>query len=242
VEVRLEMTWARSSHREAALSSAFRRVENAAKAVELVLDSVFKKWQTRRVSGRPRSFEPERVLEAAMHVFWIKGYEATGITDLEEATGLGRQSLYGAFGDKRALFARVVDFYFDHVLKPGIVDLLDAPGSARANLERLFDAWQAAATSPDFNGCLIGNCQNAVRHDEPEVADMLRRKLKLFEDAFTRTLRRAQHAREVSAEMDVRATARSLLAISEGLSVIGRVQHDRAFIRGVVDGARKLLD
>jgi TetR/AcrR family transcriptional regulator, transcriptional repressor for nem operon len=207
-----------------------------------ILDYPVKKWHILRVSGRPRGFEPERVLAAAMDVFWTKGYEGTGVTDLEEATGLGRQSLYGAFGGKRTLFERVVDHYFAHVLEPGIVGVLDAPGSARANLERLFDAWLAMATAPDFRGCLIGNSQYAVRRGEPEFADVLRRKLKLVEDALVRTLRRAQQAREVRADLDVRGTARSLVAISEGLAMIGRVQRDRAFIRSVVDGARRLLD
>jgi len=194
------------------------------------------------MAGRPRSFEPDAVLERAMHVFWAKGYEATGIADLEDATGLGRQSLYGAFGDKRALFARVVDFYFERVLKPGIVDVLDAPGSARKNLELLFDRWIEVATAPDFNGCLVGNGVSAMSPGDPELADLLRRKLKLLEEALVRVLRRAQDAREVPVTLDPRATARSLLAISQGLAVIGRVHRERAFISSVVDGARRLLD
>lgn len=178
-----------------------------------------------------------------MHVFWARGYEGTGIADLEQATGLGRQSLYGAFGDKRALFGRVVDHYFDAVLKPGIVDVLDAPGSARANLERIFEQWQLVAAAPEFNGCLVGNsAAGALGPGEPEFAEILRRKLKLLEDAFARALRRAQDAGEVSAALEPRATARSLLAIAQGLAVIGRVQRDRTFIRGVVDSARRLLD
>jgi TetR/AcrR family transcriptional repressor of nem operon len=194
------------------------------------------------VVGRPRTFEPDTVLERAMHVFWAKGYEATGIADLEEATGLGRQSLYGAFGDKRALFARVVDFYFERVLKPGIVDVLDAPGSARQNLEVIFDRWIEVAAAPDFNGCLVGNGVSAMSPGDPELADLLRRKLKLLEEALVRVLRRAQDAREVPATLEPRATARSLLAISQGLAVIGRVHRERAFISSVVDGARRLLD
>jgi len=165
-----------------------------------------------------------------------------GLAGLEQATGLGRQSLYGAFGDKRALFTRVIDHYFEAVLKPGFVDVLDAPGSARANLERIFEQWQLVATMPEFNGCLLGNSANALGLGEPEFADFLRRKLKLLEDAFARALRRAQDAGEVAAALDPRATARSLLAISQGLAVIGRVQRDRVFIRGVVDSARRLLD
>jgi TetR/AcrR family transcriptional repressor of nem operon len=194
------------------------------------------------MAGRPRSFEPDAVLERAMHVFWAKGYEATGIADLEDATGLGRQSLYGAFGDKRALFARVVDFYFERVLKPGLVDVLDAPGSARKNLELVFHRWIEVATAPDFNGCLVGNGVSAMSPGDPELADLLRRKLKLLEEALVRVLRRAQEAREVPATLDPRATARSLLAISQGLAVIGRVHRERSFISSVVDGARRLLD
>lgn len=192
------------------------------------------------MSGRPRNFDIERVLEAAMQVFWLKGYEATGIADLEHATGLGRQSLYGAFGDKQALFTRVVDFYFEHVLQP-VLDGLDAPGSARANLERVFDQWQSIAGAKDFNGCLVGNSVSALRPEEPELAELLRRKLKLLEQGFVRALRRAQKAGEVPAELDAQATARSLLAIAQGLAVIGRVQREPAFIRSVVDSARRLI-
>ena len=192
------------------------------------------------MSGRPRSFDSERVLEAAMHVFWAKGYAATGIADLEQATALGRQSLYGAFGDKQALFTRVVDFYFERVLQPTL-DGLDAPGSARANLEHVFDQWQSVASAKDFNGCLVGNSVSALRPDEPELAELLRRKLKLLEQGFVRALRRAQKAGEVPAELDTQATARSLLAIAQGLAVIARVQREPAFIRGVVDSARRLI-
>ena len=85
-----------------------------------------------------------------MRLFWRKGYEATGIAELERATGLGRQSLYGAFGDKRSLFLRVVERYFERVLEPYIVDILDAPGSGRANVERIFQQWEATAVAPDF--------------------------------------------------------------------------------------------
>ena len=57
-------------------------------------------------------FDEDQVLERAMNVFWALGYEGAGIADLEKATELGRQSLYGAFGSKRELFGRVVEFYF----------------------------------------------------------------------------------------------------------------------------------
>jgi TetR/AcrR family transcriptional repressor of nem operon len=192
------------------------------------------------VAGRPRGFDVEQVLGQAMLVFWKKGFEATGLVDLERATGLGRQSLYGVFGDKRGLFLAVVEHYFERVLEPGFA-MLDAPGSARANLEQVFDAWEATASSADFHGCLVGNSVPEFGSSDTEVAAVLRRKLELMEAAFTRALRRAKREGEVPARLDVKGTARSLLTLAQGLAVVARANRDPAFVRSVVQTARGLL-
>jgi TetR/AcrR family transcriptional regulator, transcriptional repressor for nem operon len=194
------------------------------------------------VAGRPRNFDEEQVLDQAMFLFWKKGYEATGVADLEQATGLGRQSLYGAFGDKRALFLRIVDRYFERIIKPYVVEVLDAPGSGRANLERIFEQWQAAAEASDFHGCLVGNSVPEFDAKDSEMSDILRRKLELMEAAFVRALQRAQRAGEVNASLDTRATARSLLTIAQGLAVVARVNREPSFVCGVLHAARRLLD
>ena len=194
------------------------------------------------VAGRPRNFDEEQVLDQAMFLFWKKGYEATGVADLERATGLGRQSLYGAFGDKRALFLRIVERYFERVVKPYVVDVLDAPGSGRANLERIFEQWQAAAEAAEFHGCLVGNSVPEFGAKDSEMSDVLRRKLELMEAAFMRALRRAKQAGEVNPTLDARATARSLLTIAQGLAVVARVNREPSFVRGVLHAARRLLD
>lgn len=177
-----------------------------------------------------------------MAEFWAKGYEGTALSDLERATGLGRQSLYGAFGDKRGLFLLVVERYFERVLKPYVVDVLDAPGSARQNLERIFESWETAARAPDFNGCLVGNAVSELALRDPELGAVLRRKLELMEAAFLRALRRAQRAGELRATLDPRATARALLVLAQGLAVVARVERDRNFVRSVLASARRLLD
>ncbi|MEO7035173.1 MAG: TetR/AcrR family transcriptional regulator [Polyangiaceae bacterium] len=181
------------------------------------------------------------MLQRAMFLFWKKGYEATGVVDLEHATGLGRQSLYGAFGDKRALFLRVVERYFEQVLKPGI-ELLDAPGSARANLEQVFRYWEVTAEAPEFHGCLVGNSVPEFGAKDREMSDVLKRKLELLEGAFARALQRAKRAGEVNANLDARATARSLLALAQGLAVVARVNREPSFVRSVVQTARRMLD
>jgi TetR/AcrR family transcriptional repressor of nem operon len=182
------------------------------------------------------------VLDAAMALFWKQGYAGTGVADLEAATKLGRQSLYGAFGDKRALFGRVVDRYFEVVLRPYIIDVLDAPGSARANVERVIHSWEDAAAAPEFNGCLVGNSSSELGLHDPEMAELLRRKLELLEAAFHRALKRAQQAGEIRATLDPRALARSFLVTAQGLSIVCRVNRDRGFVRAVARDALARLD
>lgn len=194
------------------------------------------------MSGRPRQFDPDAVLDAAMAVFWKKGYAGTALAELEAATKLGRQSLYGAFGDKRALFARVVERYFEVVLRPYIIDVLDAPGSPRANVEQVIRAWESAAAAPEFNGCLVGNSSSEMGLHDPEMAELLRRKLELLEAAFHRALTRAQRAGEINAGADVRALARSFVVTAQGLSIVCRVNRDRAFVRAVARDALARLD
>lgn len=194
------------------------------------------------MSGRPREFDPERALDAAMAVFWKQGYAGTSLGDLEAATKLGRQSLYGAFGDKRALFTQVVERYFDVVLQRHIIDVLDAPGSGRANVEKVIKAWEGAAASPEFNGCLVGNSSSEMGLHDPEMADLLRRKLELLEAAFHRALVRAQKSGEIGATADPRALARSFLVTAQGLSIVCRVNRDRAFVRAVARDALARLD
>jgi TetR/AcrR family transcriptional regulator, transcriptional repressor for nem operon len=176
-----------------------------------------------------------------MLVFWKKGYEATGLVDLERATGLGRQSIYGVFGDKRGLFMAVVEHYLQRVLQPGF-DVLDAPGSARANLEQVFGSWEATLAAPEFHGCLVGNSVAEFGSTDPELAGVLKRKLELMEAAFTRALRRAKREGGVRADLDVKNAARSLLTLAQGLAVVARANRDPAFVRGVVQTARELLD
>ena len=61
--------------------------------------------------ARPKAFDPTQALDAALATFWQRGYEKTSLDDLIAATGVGRQSLYDTFGDKRALYLRALDRY-----------------------------------------------------------------------------------------------------------------------------------
>src|SRR5271157_5714 len=89
-----------------------------------------------RRRGRPRAFEPDAALARAMDVFWREGFAATSLDELSAATGLNRPSLYGAFGDKRALYIQAYRHYREHV-RDTFAPLLSTDAPIREKLKRI---------------------------------------------------------------------------------------------------------
>src|ERR1700756_768412 len=105
------------------------------------------------VRGRPREFCVDDALAKALRVFWSKGYEGTSLTDLTEAMGITRPSLYAAFGNKEALFRKALDLY-EHDKLAYVSAALEAP-TARGVAERMLSgALEMQTTGSDPKGCL----------------------------------------------------------------------------------------
>ena len=111
--------------------------------------------------ARPRSFDADSVLSSVMTLFWQQGYEATSIRDLERASGLTAPSLYGAFGNKEALFTAALQRYVDTVIVPAIeaATALGLPG-VRAMFTSIADKDPALP-----RGCLLAvtSCEEIGR-------------------------------------------------------------------------------
>ncbi len=104
-------------------------------------------------AGRPRCFCEEQALEAAMRVFWEKGYEGTSLNDLTEAMGINRPSLYAAFGDKAALFLKAMERYAEG--PGGYLKSALAEPKARAVAESLLRGAVAMLGDPhNPRGCM----------------------------------------------------------------------------------------
>lgn len=108
-----------------------------------------------KTRGRPRSFDPERVLDTAMLLFWSRGYEGTSVNDLTEATGLNKPSLYAAFGDKESLYGKVLERYAT-LVETSQRDILESEPDVWKALEALLRQSARSLSSPDLpGGCLI---------------------------------------------------------------------------------------
>lgn len=120
--------------------------------------------------ARPRAFDPDTALEDIMNLFWERGYEATSLQDIEAATGLNKQSLYRAFGDKRAMYLKALDLYEAREVAAGAA-LLRRAGTARERLGRLFGHAIAKVTEAgDRRGCFLCNAGIDQAYGDPATA------------------------------------------------------------------------
>ena len=133
--------------------------------------------------ARPRQFDEEQVIESLMRVFWDKGYEAASMQDLVEASGLLKGSLYGAFGDKRALYLAALAHYDRTRLQAGI-DMLYGDGTAREKIVRLFDSVIDSVRNGVFaGGCLLCNASLEMATVDRKVGNEVERMIRRLHSA-----------------------------------------------------------
>ena len=167
----------------------------------------------KRSVGRPREFDEEAALEAAMDAFWQKGYESTSLADLCTCTGLHKGSLYQAFGDKHQLFMRALTHYaeseFDEVMD--VVQKEDsALGRVRAAVGKICD------DAGNDKGCMMINSMVELAPHDPEVKAALKKFGEQRLTAMTQMIGEAQQAGEIRAELDPEKLARQLMITLAG--------------------------
>lgn len=189
--------------------------------------------------GRPRSFDGDEILDKAVETFRSKGFEATSIEDLEKATGLRRASLYGAFGDKRALYLTALRRY-DATRALGMLAELERAPTGRAALERLF-AIVVDQAATDTGGCLIANAANQNSSADPRVARCVSDNRRRIEGGIAASILRGRADGSLKGRGDARAQARFLFAAVLGLRGLAKTGCGRAELREVARTALSAL-
>jgi AcrR family transcriptional regulator len=188
-------------------------------------------------TGRPRSFDRDEALEAAITVFWEHGYEATSIALLTGALGIGTPSLYAAFGDKRTLFLEALDRYLDTYGAFTRRALAEEP-NARAGVERLLREAAAAYTRPGRPpGCLLITAATNCSPQSADIAAHLRRLRAASLRALRDSIAAAARAGEVPAGTDAHALASFYSAVLQGMSARARDGATRPDLEQIAEAA-----
>ncbi len=175
-----------------------------------------------------------------MDLFWSQGYEATGVADLCDHMGLGRQSLHNTYGDKESLFAEALEHYERVQLQP-VVDVLEGPGSGVENVRRVLDMWERRGSEHGAQGCMMANSIAEFGMRAPQFSQQLTRMLGRIEKAFQTALERAAADGELPEGRDPRALARLFTTIGQGLSTVGKLDASGVMARDSTALARALL-
>lgn len=192
---------------------------------------------------RAKEFDPDHVLDAAMQVFWKRGYAATSVQDLVDGTGLSRSSLYGTFESKQGLYQQALRRYRD--VTSANVELLEGPGTARELiLKVLTRIVEQELGDPQRRGCLVANATLELAGHDEAVAGLLAHDFQRLLKAFQTAIERGQQAGEVAITKDARALACFFLNTMQGMRVLGKgipAQERRQCLANVVDVAISTL-
>jgi AcrR family transcriptional regulator len=182
--------------------------------------------------GRPREFDVEEALAAALRVFWEKGYDGASLTDLTDAMGITRPSLYAAFGNKEALFKRALDLYETEKLAY-VRGALDAP-TARGMAQRMLDGTIANITS-ECPGCLGVIASVSCSGVDSPIREDVRCRARSSRGAMVERMQQAIDEGEFTQPVTAEAMTQYLMAVLQGLSVQAGAGASREQLQQVAD-------
>jgi len=184
---------------------------------------IFSLWNdhSRKViTVRPKEFDPEQIADAAMQVFWQRGYAATSIQDLVEGTGLSRSSLYNAFDSKHGLYTCALKRY--QQMTSANIELLGADAPARELVRRLLMRIVDNELEDTRRlGCLAANASLEMAGQDAAVAQLVAQNFQRIE-ALEQVLRRGQEQGEIDPQKNPRALASFVVCTVQGLRVLAK--------------------
>lgn len=192
--------------------------------------------------GRPRAYDPEVALARATETFWVQGYAGASLDDLSAATGMNRPSLYGAFGDKQALFSAAIDAYMDRS-RAGMVQAFRAGGTLRNSLERVYRTALDLYLSGENGGrgCFMVSAGLGQALVDPAVRDKIASGLHELDDGFERLVARAEAAGELPPGADPVVLAKVASGMLNALSVRARAGETREQLEATIQATLDLV-
>ena len=192
--------------------------------------------------ARPRTFDKETVLNQVMVLFWEKGYGATSMMDIREATGLKPGSLYDSFGDKHQLFLQAVDHYRNTVVRKRMQKLTN-PGCARERIESFFDDLIVFSLGEGKKlGCLMSNSAMELAPHDADARHVVQDNLVEIAQSFCTVVQDGIESGEFKTNETAEDIARFLTSTVQGIRVMAKAETSEDTLRTTVRLALQTLD
>jgi TetR/AcrR family transcriptional regulator, transcriptional repressor for nem operon len=190
--------------------------------------------------ARPREFDADKTLSQTMRVFWERGYRASTFADLMKAAHIQKQSLYGAFGDKRSLFLKALELYGNQALSE-IQRLLREADSPFEGIARVM---QYASQPPKDipSGCLMANTALELGQSDPDVTAEVKKLFRSTERTLTAAVKKGQERGEITTRFDAAAIAQSLANTINGIRILQNTGASDRHVKTVVEMALAAIE
>src|ERR1700756_3425735 len=191
-------------------------------------------------TGRPRGFDENAALEAAMRGFWEKSYEGATLSDLTAAMGINKSSMYAAFGDKAALFRRTMERYREGPMR-FMRDALEKPVLRDALVSLLHDTVLFLSQPGHPRGCFSVQAALACGVDAEPIQHAMVEWRKAGEEALRTRFVKAQRAGELPRDISPADLARFIATVMAGLAVQAVNGATRDEMKRIADLVLKLI-
>lgn len=192
--------------------------------------------------ARPREFDENAVLDAAVQCFWLRGYEATSIRALTERMNITGASLYNAFGDKRSLYRRALEHYMEQGFAARAERLETHRPPREAIHAFLEEIVELSLHDGEHRGCLLVNSVLEVAPHDAEFQRLVAGILVRVEAFFHRCVLAGQRDGSIRTQQPADDLARLLLGMLMGIRVLARARPEPELLRGLLYPAWALLD
>jgi len=189
-------------------------------------------------SGRKKLFDEQTALEAAMNVFWQKGYVGASLTDLTQRMGINKPSMYSAFGNKEALFIKATQCYIDTKMAPHIQLLFQKNIPFKQRLRNhMMSIVQMQCSLAETKGCYLALCQSELLNDDiPEQAKkMLQQADVMTSELYIDLFHNDIGAIELGLNQNAHANGLSIYAILKGTASMARSGIEKSKLEYSID-------
>lgn len=192
--------------------------------------------------GRPREFDADAMLDKAIIRFSEHGYHGTSISELKTCLGLTSGSIYKAWGDKRSLFLAALDRYLA-LRAEATRSCMAVEITARAKLEALLTHYALLSSeTAGRTGCLVVETAVELSIADAEIAERMAAQQRKRESQLCRLIEKAQREGSVRSELNATATAKLILALQQGMRVLGKTGATTEEMLSLVPETMRLFD
>jgi TetR/AcrR family transcriptional repressor of nem operon len=191
--------------------------------------------------ARTKDFDENEVLNKAVDLFWLKGYNATSMQDLVDGLGISRSSLYDTYGDKHALFIKALESY-QCAASGQICQIANSSLPAKETIKQLLQfVANGLLNDKTQKGCFMVNAEVEVAPHDEQVSKMICQNDQQVEEAFYKVIKKGQENGEITNPQDARALARFTFNTVKGMRVTAKSTTDKAVFDDIIKMAISVL-